>query len=84
MLLITRDGLGGPPGLYLWNGQNRAPVCTISASSNFQANFLLLSNLDANTQLPYDFLYLHGLLKQLLFLLMNLQIPLTSLEEADA
>jgi hypothetical protein len=83
VLLITRDGLGGP-GLYLWNGQNRAPVCTMSGSSNFQANFLLLSNLDANTQLPYDFLYLHGFLKQVLFLLMNLLIPLTSIEEADA
>ena len=79
MLLITHNGLGGP-GLYLWNEQNRAPVCF----SNFQANFLLLSNLDANTQLPYDFLYLHSFLKQLLFLLMNLQIPLTSLEGADA
>jgi hypothetical protein len=83
MLLITRDGLGGP-GLYLWNGQKRAPVSTIFTLSNFQANFLLLSNLDANTKLPYDFLYLHGFLKQLLFLHMNLQIPLTSLEAADA
>jgi len=83
MLLTTRDGLGGP-GLYLWNGQNRAPVWTISTHSNFQANFLLLSNLDANTQLTYDFLYLHGFPKQLLFLLMNLQMPLTSLEKADA
>jgi hypothetical protein len=82
MLPITRYGLGGPAP-YLWNGQNRAPACAITTERNFQANFLLLSNLNANTQLPYDFLYLHGFLKQLLFLLMNLQIPMTSLEEAD-
>ena len=79
MLLITRNGLGGP-GLDLWNSQKRAPVCIIWSLSNFRANFLLLSNLDANTQLPYDFLYLHGFLKQLLFLLMNLLIPLMNRE----
>jgi hypothetical protein len=47
MLLIPRNGLGGRT-LYFWNSQNRAACLYFIVSSNFEANFLLLPNFDAN------------------------------------